>query len=115
MLAASSMRPPSGCCQRTVPVFASSAWKAPLPLMPTNTSPPALVVAPPIIPVGSFVCQRILPVLTTTAVNVPVPASGYFFAQGPPTEDLPPRSKPLLYAGGFFGRVTFIGWLRPDT
>src|SRR5438309_11122599 len=107
------MRPPSECCQSTAPVLASSAWNTPLPLTPTKTSPPAVVVAPPIIAVGSFFSHRILPLLTSIAVNVPVPASGYFFVQAPVKRAVPPRSSPLLYLTGFFGPVIQVGALRP--
>ena len=47
----------------------------PLPLTPTKTRPPAVVVAPPIIATGSLCCQRILPVSTSIAVKVPVPVT----------------------------------------
>jgi len=72
------------------------------------------VVAPPTIPTGSFFCQRILPVLTSTAVNVPVPASGYFFVHAPPRSMTAPSSIPFEYGNGFFGTVVFCGTLMPD-
>src|SRR6266849_7183463 len=103
------MRAPSGCCQSTLPVFASSAWRTPVPLTPTKTSPPAVVVAPPTIGSGSFFCQRTLPLLTSIAVNVPVPASGYFFIQGPGSPGGPAKSNPLLYGGCFFGTLILLG------